>query len=166
MPKSFAIALFGALFGVLFGALVVCSLAIFSPTASAAHFGQTKTVGGVVIYLGMVPAAVLRQDSNNYPAHEVRKIPSGKHVHHVMLALFDRPGGERITDAVITARVAPLALGGPSKPLDPMMVAGVLTYCNYFRVSPLDTTVIQVEIRRPDAARPIRVRFIVEPYSE
>ncbi len=158
MPKSFAIALFGALF--------VCSLAIFSPTASAGHFGQTKTVGGVVIYLGMVPAAVLRQLPGTYPAHEVRKIPSGKHVHHVMLALFDHPGGERITNAIVTARVAPLALGGPTRPLDPMMVAGALTYCNYFRISPSGTTVIQAEIRRPDTARVIHARFLLEPHTE
>ncbi len=158
MPKSFAIALLGALF--------VGSLAIFSPTASAGHVGQTQTVGGVVVYLGVVPAAVLRQHAKVYPAHEIATIPSGKYVHHVMLALFDHPGGMRITDAVVTARVAPLALGGPTKPLDPMMVAGVLTYCNYFRISPLDTTVIQAVIRRPGAARPIRTRFIVEPYTQ
>ncbi len=162
MPKSFAIALLGALFG----AFIVCSLAIFSAPASAGHFGQTKTVGGVVIYLGVVPAAVLRQHPDDYPSHEVGNIPSGKHVHHVMLVLFDRPGGERITDAAITARVAPLALAGSSKPLDPMMVAGVLTYCNYFRISPLDTTVIQAEIRRPGNPRFIRARFIIEPYTE
>jgi len=158
MLKSFAIALFGALF--------VCSLAIFSPTASAGHFGQTKTVDGMVIYLGMVPAAVLRQHPNEYPAHEASKIPSGKHVHHVMLALFDHPGGKRITNAVVTLRVAPLALGGLTRPLDPMMVAGVLTYCNYFRILPSDTTVIRAEIRRPDAARVIQARFIVEPHTE
>ncbi len=162
MPKSFAIALLGALLG----ALIVCSLAIFSATATAGHFGQTKTVGGVVIYLGVVPAAVLRQHPDDYPSHEVGNIPSGKHVHHVMLALFDRPGGKRITNAVVTARVAPLALAGSTKPLDPMMVAGVLSYCNYFRISPSDTTVIQAEIRRPDAARVIHARFIVEPYNE
>ncbi len=158
MPKNFAIALFGALF--------VCSLAMLSTSASAGHFGQTKTVGGVVIYLGMVPAAGLRQHPKDYPAHEVRKIPSGKHVHHVMLALFEAPDGERITDAVVTLHVAPLALGGPTRPLDPMMVAGVLTYCNYFRISPLDTTVIQAEIKRPDDARVIHARFIVEPHTE
>jgi len=158
MLKSFPIALFGALF--------VCSLAIFSPTASAGHFGQTKTVDGMVIYLGMVPAAVLRQHPNEYPAHEASKIPSGKHVHHVMLALFDHPGGKRITNAVVTLRVAPLALGGLTRPLDPMMVAGVLTYCNYFRILPSDTTVIRAEIRRPDAARVIQARFIVEPHTE
>jgi hypothetical protein len=123
-------------------------------------------VGGVVIYLGMVPAAALRQRPNVYPAHEVSKIPSGQHVHHVMLVLFDHPGGKRITNAVVTVRVAPLALAGPTKPLDPMMVAGVLTYCNYFRISPLDTTVIRAEIRRPDTARAIHAKFLVEPYTE
>ena len=158
MPKSFAIATFGA--------LIVCSLVIFSASASAGHFGQTKTVDGMVIYLGMVPAAVLRQHPSDYPAHEVSKIPSGKHVHHVMLALFDHPGGKRITDAVVTVRVAPLALGGATRPLDPTMVAGVLSYCNYFRISPSDTTVIQAKIRRPDGARVIQARFIVEPHTE
>ncbi len=157
MPKSFIIALFGALF---------CSLLSFSTAASAAHLGQTKTVDGVAIYLGMVPAAEMRRHSDRYPAHELSKIPSGKLVHHVMLALFDNPSGERITDAVLTARVAPLALGGPTKPLDPMVVAGALTYCNYFRISPLDTTVIQAEIRRPNIARVIHATFILEPHTE
>jgi hypothetical protein len=59
-----------------------------------------------------------------------------------------------------------LALGGPTKPLGPMVVAGALTYCNYFRISPLDTTEIQAEIRRPNTARVIHARFILEPHTE
>ena len=157
MLKSFVIALFGALF---------CSLVVFSTAASATHLGQTKTVDGVAIYLGMVPAAVMRQNPDTYPAHEPSKIPSSKYVHHVMLALFDGPDGERITDAIVTARVAPLALAGPTKTLDPTVVAGVLTYCNYFRISSSDTTVIQAEIRRPDVARVTQARFVIEPHAE
>lgn len=160
MPKRFAIALFGALFGALF-----CSLVLFTTAAAAAHLGQTKTVDSVAIYLGMVPAAEMRQHPDRYPAHELHKIPSGKHVHHIMLVLFDDPGGGRITNADITARVAPLALAGTTKPLDPMMVAGALTYCNYFRVSPSDTTVIWADIQRPGAARAIRTRFLIEPHA-
>ncbi len=157
MPKSFVIALFGVLF---------CSLVLFSTAASATHLGQTRTVDGGAIYLGLVPAAVMRKNPDNYPAHELSKIPSGRHVHHVMLALFESPGGERITGAAVIARVAPLALGGPTRALEPMVVAGKLTYCNYFRISPSDTTVIQAEIRRPDAARVIQARFVVEPHTE
>ena len=157
MPKCFVIALFSALSF----ALVLS----FSTAASATHLGQTKTVDGVAIYLGMVPAAEMRRHPDRYPAHELNKIPSGRHVHHVMLVLFDDPGGERITNAVITARVAPLALAGSTKTLDPMMVAGALTYCNYFRVAPSDTTVIRADIQRPGAARAIRTRFLIEPHT-
>jgi hypothetical protein len=157
MPRSFVIALFGALF---------FSLMVFSTAASATHLGQTKTVGGVAIYLGIVPAAAMRQNPDIYPAHELSKIPTNKHPHHVMLALFDGPGGKRITDAIITAWVSPLALAGSTKTLDPTVVAGALTYCNYFRISPSDTTVIQVKIRRPDAARMIQARFVIEPHAE
>ncbi len=98
MPKGLVIALFGSLF---------MFLMVFSTAACATHLGKTKTVDGVAIYLGMVPAAVMRQNPDINPAHEPSKIPSSKHVHHVMLALFDGPGGARITDAIVTARVAP-----------------------------------------------------------
>ena len=87
-------------------------------------------------------------------------------MYHVMLALFDRTSGERITDAVVKARVAPLALGGPTRPLDPTLVAGALTYCNYFKISPSDTYVIQAEIRRPGLTRVARARFVLELYAE
>ncbi len=158
MRKHFAIALFGT--------LLVCSLVVFSPATSAGHLGQIQTVDGVAIYLGVVPAAVLRQHLGNYPVHEVSKIPSGKCDHQVMLALFDDPGGERITNAVVTVRIAALALAGPTKPLDPMVVAGTLTDCNYFRIWPSDTTVIPAEIRRPDATRMIQARFFLEGHVE
>ncbi len=108
----------------------------------------------------------MRQHPDDYPTHEASKIPPGRHVHHVMLVLFDDPGGARITNAVITLRVAPLAFAGSTKRLDPMTVAGVLSYCNYFRIPPSDTTVIEAEIRRPDAARVIHARFLIEPHTE
>ncbi len=158
MPKALVTALFGALF--------LCALVAFPRPASADHLGQTQMVNGLTVYLGLVSAEALRQDPDQYPAHQQSKIPSGKHVYHVMLALFDSASGKRITDAVVQARVAPLALGGPKRPLDPTLVAGVLTYCNYFRISPSDTTVIQAEIRRPDTARLIRARFILERHPE
>ncbi len=154
MRKALAVALFGALFA--------CALVVFSSATSADHLGQTQTVNGLDIYLGVVSAEALRQDPDRYPYHEQAKLPSGKNMYHVMLALFDKASGVRITDAVVKARVAPLALGGPTRPLEPTLVAGALTYCNYFRISPSDTYVIQAEIRRPGVARMVRARFILE----
>lgn len=158
MRKALAVALFGALF--------TCALVVFSSATSAEHWGRTQTVNGLDIYLGVVSAKVLRQDPDRYPDHEQAKLPSGKDMYHVMLALFDKTSGARITDAVVEARVAPLAFGGPTRPLNPILVAGVLTYCNYFRISPSDTTVIQAEIRRPGVARVVRARFVLERVPE
>ncbi len=158
MRKALAVALFGA--------LLACALVVFSSATSAEHWGRTQTVNGLDVYLGVVSVEVLRQDPDRYPYHVRTKLPSGTDMYHVMLALFDRASGARITDAAVKARVAPLALGGPTRPLEPILVAGALTYCNYFRISPSDTTVIQAEIRWPGAARVVRARFILERYPE
>ncbi len=155
-----------ALVVALFGALLTCALVVFSSATSAEHRGRIQTVNGLDVYLGVVSVEALRQDPAHYPDHDQAKLPSGKDMYHVMLALFDKTSGARITDAVVEARIAPLALGGPTRPLEPTLVAGALTYCNYFRISPSDTTVIQAEIRRPDVARVVRVRFILERYPE
>ena len=158
MRKALAVALFGAPF--------TCALVVFSSATSADHLGRRQTVNGLDVYLGVVSAEALRQDPDRYPYHERTKLPSGKDMYHVTLALFDKTSGEPITDAVIKARVAPLALGGPTRPLEPSRVAGASAYCNYFRISPSDTYVIQAEIRRPGLARVVRGRFILERHPE
>ncbi len=158
MRKACQIALFGTLFAF--------SLLAFSGASSADHVGQTLTIDGMDVYLGLIPVETLRQSPDRYPHHRPGKFPRGKHVYHVMLALFDRSSGERITDAVVDASVAPLAFSGRKKTLHPTVVAGALTYCNYFRISPLDTYVIQAEIRRPEATRVTRARFVLERQTE
>lgn len=154
MRKSFLIALFGTAFAF--------SLVVFSGASSADLVGQTLTIDGMDVYLGLIPVDTLRQHPDWYPNHRPDKFPPGKHVYHVMLALFDHSSGERITDAVVDATVAPLAFSGRKKTLHPIVVAGALTYCNYFRIAPLDIYVIKAEIRRPEATRITRARFVLE----
>jgi len=96
-----------------------------------------------------MPAEVLRSHPERYPRHEGTKIPAGKNVYHVMLALFDHATGARITDAEVAATVAPLGLAGASKRLDATTVAGAGTYCNYFSMSARENYVIRARIRRP-----------------
>ena len=158
MPRAFVNALFGTLFAGF--------LAIFPAASSADHVGQTLVVDGMEVYLGIMAAEILREYPEQYPYHERKKIPSGSDMYHVLLALFDRSSGERITDAAVEARVSPLGLAGPKKRLEPMSVAGAITYCNYFRISPLDTYVIQAEIYRPEVSRVTRVKFLLERHPE
>ncbi len=158
MRRTFLIALFGTLFAF--------SLVALSGTSSADHVGQTLTIDGMDVYLGLKQVDTLRQNPVHYPNHQPEKFLSGKHVYHVMLALFDASSGERITDAVVDASVVPLAFSGPKKELHPTVVAGALTYCSYFRISPRDTYVIRAEIRRPETAHVTRARFVLERQTE
>ena len=157
MRTALAIALFGTL---LIGATIA-----FPGAAPAGHLGQTQTVNGMTVYLGIVQVDTFGKYPDQYPKHAQGEFPSGKHVYHVMLALFKTADGERITDAIIEVTVAPLAFSGPRTPLHPTVVAGALTYCNYFRISPSDTYVIKAEIHRPGVARAIRAEFILERHS-
>jgi hypothetical protein len=154
MARAFKIALFSILFA--------CILAVFGAPISGDHAGQSTTVDGMSVHLGLMPAEVLRQHPEWYPEHEQSEVPSGKHFYHVMLALFDNSTGERVTKAVVEARVSPLGLSGPKRSLVPKRVSGTITYCNFFRLSPLDTYVIQAVIRRPDVSRASKVRFVLE----
>ena len=148
----------------LFGALLVGILVMFPVASSADHVGQSLVVGGMEVHLGIMAAQVLRQHPEQYPYHEQSKIPSGKNMYHVLLALFDRSNGERITDADVEVRVSPLGLSGPKKRLEPMSVAGAITYCNYFKLSPTEMYILRADIRRPDLSRAIRAEFVLRPH--
>lgn len=134
------------------------------PDVSVADdFGRFKVVDGMTVYLGVIAADVLRDNPQEYTYHNPGKIPSGHKTYHVLLALFDKASGKRVTDAEVAARISPLGLAGPKKKFDPMTVAGVVTYCNYFRLSATDRYVIDAEIRRPGVSRTIRAKFMFKP---
>ncbi len=137
---------------ILSAALLAGPLAIAASPASGDHLGRSVIAGGIAVYLGVMPAEVLRAHPERYPRHEGTKIPAGKNVYHVLLALFDHATGARITDADVVATVAPLGLAGARKRLDATPIAGAVTYCNYFRMSAGENYVIRARIRRPGTA--------------
>jgi hypothetical protein len=77
-----------------------------------------------------------------------------------MVVIFDRSNGERITDADVSARVSPLGLVGPEKELGAVTVADAPMYCDFFEMSKGDTYDIKVQIRRSNAASPVRTSFV------
>lgn len=147
----------------LLGALLTGLLVTFPAAASAGHLERSQVVDGMIVYLGIMSAEVLRQHPDRYPEHARGEIPSGRNMYHVLVTLFDNTSGERITDADVKARVSPLGLAGPKKDLHPMSEAGALCYCGYFELSPTDTYVIKVQIRRPGVPRVIEVEFLHRP---
>jgi hypothetical protein len=119
-----------------------------------------KVAGGLAVYLGMFPAEMITGHPKGHTEAEMHGgVSAGRHLHHVMVAIFAVADGQRITDAVVTANVAGLGLAGEEKALEPMTVADALTYGAYFNLPGRDRYRIRIEIRRPGATRPVKVEF-------
>ena len=143
------------------GAVFACSALAFAAPSVADHMGRSTVADGISIHMGLMPVKTLRRYPDRYPKHAKAKIPTGKNVYHLMLALFDQRSGKRITDAYVEATVRPLGLSGPTRHLHPVVVAGVITYCNYFKMSPTQTYRVLVNIRGPNS-RVTRARFLLK----
>src|SRR6516165_3698729 len=75
---------------------------------------QMKAAGGVTVYLGVVPAEIVKglpaTGTSEQPMHG--GVPKGPHEYHVVAAVFDVASGARISDAVVTAQISGLGLSG------------------------------------------------------
>ena len=147
-------------------ALLCAALAVlgsgFAATAVAQE-GWSKSAGGVTVYLGIVPAGVVKgppPHSAERPMHG--RIPRGTHEYHVVAAVFDAASGARVTDAAVTAQVSGLGLSGATKKLDPMQIGGTTTYGAFFALPGRDLYTVSVSVQRADAARPVRLDFKYE----
>ena len=129
----------------------VCALlvALGARAASDDH----KTAGGLAVYLGVLPAALIRGHQEMHGG-----APSGSHAYHVVAAIFDASTGARIEDAKVEARVTPRRLVGEARALESMEIAGTVTYGNYFTMGGSDPYRIQISIT-PSGGSPVEVEF-------
>lgn len=149
----------GFLGGVL-GLAQAAVLLLFSSAAFAADSSDYRVVDGLAIYYAVLPAEMIRGHPKEHPEAVMHGgVPAGKHVHHLMIALFDGKSLERITDAQVTATVGEIGLAQTKKQLEPFTVADALTYGNYFEFSNLATYTVAIEVRRPGSPSVIETRF-------
>lgn len=117
-------------------------------------------VDGISVYYAVLPAEMIRgysKGSREFDMHGGP--PAGKHIHHVMVALFEGKTLERITDAEVKAAVAEIGLAATVRELEPMSIASALTYGNYFYFYNLATYKITVEILRAGSTKAMQTSF-------
>lgn len=140
------------------GVLAAIGLAGFLITPVAGHAGVVdgvQTADGLTIYLGVVPAAVVRGHPTDHPEAQMHGgAPRGSHNMHVVAAVFDRASGARITKATVTAHI--LEPGGIQRSirLRPMTVAGALTFGGYTTFACGIDYRIGIRIDRPPHMQP------------
>jgi len=142
-------------------AMAVAALCVALGACSAPPVGPEsyKVADGLAVYLGVLPAAML-QGHETHPEERMHGgVPRGPHAYHVVAAVFDAPTGERIADARVAARVTPSGLPAEARMLEPMEIAGTLTYGNYFTMGGSDPYRIELSITRAGAVEPVEVEF-------
>jgi hypothetical protein len=150
-----ATALFGALcFTLLGGALMSRDAAVAAErdAAIAAETEQSKTAAGLTIYLGVVPAEIVKGPPTHVSLskgpHEYDIISKSPHDYHFVAAIFDATSGERVSDAVVTAEVSGLGLSGSKEKLEPMQIAGTAAYGGFFDLPGSDLYTVKLTVER------------------
>lgn len=129
-------------------------------TATTAQTNTRQTVDGVEVYLGIVPAEMVRGHPREHPESTMHGgVATGQS--HLMVALFDAKTGMRITDARVNVRLS--VRGGHLqevvKQLEPMLIAGSQTYGQYFPMLASEPYQIEVTITLSGRDKPVVANF-------
>lgn len=150
----------------LVGAIIGLGFASAPHDAGAVHpEGAFRRAGNLVVYLGVVPAAVVR----GHPPEHTGKgmhggVPEGRYVHHLLVAVFEEATGARVTDAAVTAFVHGPRRGRAKDEsqerisLEQMEIGGAPAYGGFATLPARARFRIEVEVVRPGAA-PVRAVF-------
>jgi hypothetical protein len=137
---------------------LVCASVVSNTTA--ADDQDYKVVGGLAIYLGVMPAQIAK---GHAPGHPERAMhggpPRGQHQYHFVAAIFDDASKTRISDATVTAQISGLGLAGPRWKLEPMELSGTMTYGGFFNLPGRDLYTVRLTVERPGTAKPVVVDF-------
>ena len=137
---------------------LLAALLWLSAAALAAERDQRQVIDGIAIYFGILPAELVRGHPPEHPESGMHGgTPAGEN--HLMVALFNDKTGERIARAEVTATITGPDRFKAEKRLEPMTIAGSVTYGNYFNMLGPGPYRIELLIRLPGAAKPIRARF-------
>jgi hypothetical protein len=135
-------------------AIVAGSAAAVPAALTQVAEDYTRTAGGLSVYLGVMPAEIVKGQSMMHGG-----APSGPHEHHIVVAIFDAASAARVSDATVTAKVLGVGLSGSEKTLEPMNIANTITYGGFFNLPGADLYTIRVSVRRPSYQKPVVLDF-------
>jgi hypothetical protein len=141
----------------LVGLAMLCGALLSTSPVAAQDY---KTADGITVYLGVVPAAIVKTPplrSAEQPMHG--GMPRGIHQYHVIAAVFDAATNARVSDATVIAQVSGLGLIGTTKTLEPMEIANTTTYGGFFNLPGADLYTITLTVRKAGSQRPIVLDF-------
>lgn len=123
---------------------------------SAAALAQQKTVEGLIINLGVMPAAQAMRVDGHRDMHP-EKFPSGSQ--HILVTLADAKTGSRIGDAQVLVEIKDPNGRVFKKPLLRTQAAGMPDYSELFEFGWNGKYSVRVSVTPKPGAKPIRATF-------
>jgi len=118
-----------------------------------------KSVDGIEIYLGFVPAESIRALPKGSPERTMHGgVPNASGYYHVNVTLFDAMTRAPINDAQIQMQFDWPGMTSTPIELEPMLLGGG-SYGNYVKPQPGTPYLITLRVKRPEAARAVEARF-------
>jgi hypothetical protein len=139
----------------LFAAAAVAAAGFALPVSAQ----QMKTVGGMVVNIGIVNAIMAEHADAQHGAH---KGGHGAGFEHIVIALAEEKGAARIADAEVSIEVKNPKGALQKKPLMPMVTAGYPDYSEVFDFGWSGNYAVRVLIKRKNAPRAVEANFIVK----
>ena len=116
--------------------------------------------GGVVLFWGLVPSAIVSQQHAAQELHGGRP-PGGGRINHLVVALFDAKTSRRIENAVVRAQVSEAGVvDAAPKYLPPMPVNGQASYGQLFGMVQEGPYRFRVSVKLAD--RPDELQFDIQ----
>lgn len=140
-------------------ALIAAALWSWLPAPVAA-----QAVGSTAVYLGVMPAELIQGHAPDRLEGRMHGgPPEDRHAEHIVVALFDTQSGARIEDATVSATITGHGGLDPIETdLEPMRIAGVITYGGFVSFPGEGGYTIEILVRRPGDAPPTRITFDYE----
>lgn len=145
----------------LVGVAVTAGLTPGSAAAQGIVDANSMVLDGVLAYLGVLPAAIVR----GHPRHHAENamhggVPDGRHQYHILLALFEAASGTRIETAKVSVETMGLGhVGGTRLNLEAMMIADTVTWGTFAELPGRDSYQLSFDVLLPDRAKPIMFTF-------
>ena len=137
----------------LLAAGALATLAAFSTAAQ-----QSKTIDGLVIYVGLMSAEQAVHAEGHRDAHPAR-FPSGSQ--HVLITLADEKTRQRIGDADVVVEIIDPKGKAEKKPLLPTSAAGLPDYSELFVFGWSGNYTVHVSVLSRKGAKAVKTRFSV-----
>jgi hypothetical protein len=137
---------------------VFAAAALAVALAFPAAAQQMKTVGGIVVNIGIMNAIAAEHSDTQ---HGVHKGGHGPGKEHIVVALAEEKGGARIADAEVVIEVKNPKGVVQKKPAMPMVTAGYPDYSEVFDFGWSGKYTVNVLIKRKGATKPVEAKFTV-----